>query len=215
MEQTKLMGLFWWLSVLFVVLLILSNLVAGRLIEIGGIILPSAIIIFPATYIIGDIITEIFGFKPMKKVVWSALLLNGIFIAIGIFAVSLPAPSYAENITAYNTVFGFAPRILLASAIAFFFGSISSAFVLDRMKQKMQLNQLFPRIATSTLVGQVVDTCLFIFLAFAGLLSIQTIFIMIAIQFLVKVSYEIILSPITITVIRKIYKTTTDKTIHE
>ena len=205
MEQTKMIGLFWWLSALFVVLLILSNLIAARLIEIGGLILPSAIVVFPVTYVIGDIITEIFGFKPMRTVVWAALLLNSVFIIVGLLAISLPAPFGAENIAAYDVVFGFAPRILLASMVAFFFGSITSSFVLDKMKLTKRWNKfLFSRIAVSTLVGQLFDTCLFILIAFVGLLNTQTIFIMIIVQFSVKVIYEILFSPLTIMIIKKI-----------
>lgn len=209
MEENQKNKLLWYFSMTFVVLLVLSNTIANRLITIGSLLLPSAIIIFPATYILGDVITEIFGFKTMRTLIITSLLLNCVFVGLGLIAVSLPAPSNAENIGSYSEVFSVAPRIVLASISGYFVGAITNAFIMDRMKKNVICQSLFVRIFASTVAGEFLDTCLFISIAFFGLLHIKMIIGMIVIQFIIKITYETLFSPLTLTIIKKINKQNT------
>jgi len=189
----------------FVSLLILSNMIANRLIAVGDLILPSAIIIFPLTYIIGDVVTELFGFRKAKNLIIASLILNCVFVAIGMLAVSLPTPTGATNPSAYSEVFSVAPRVALASISGFFAGSITNSFVMYKMKHKNRLQKfLFLRIFTSTVVGNFLDTCLFISVAFLGILDFGLVATMVGVHFSLKVIYETIFAPLTIMTIRKI-----------
>lgn len=189
----------------FAVLLVLSNTIANRLFVVGGILLPSAVIVFPATYIIGDVVTELFGFKYTRQMIVISLVLNCVFVLFGIISTILPAPRAAENILAYNIVFNFTPRTAIASIIAFLIGSIANAFTMEKMKQKEKIQKhLILRIMTSTILGEFADTCIFISIVFWGLLDIQSLLIMMISQFSFKVLYELIFSPITVIAIKRI-----------
>lgn len=141
MENNKDEKLYWILSLTFTVLLILSNMIANRLIEVFGMLLPSAVVIFPLTYIIGDVVTEIFGFEKARKLIIVSLLLNCIFVLFGSLAVSLPSPTDAGNVTAYKEVFNVAPRTAIASILGFFAGSIVNSFVMDKMKDEKEVQK--------------------------------------------------------------------------
>jgi len=192
------------LSMIFVVLLILANTIANRLISIGDLILPSAIIVFPLTYIIGDIVTEIYGFEKTRKLIIMSLLLNSLFVVLGVIAVSMPAPSDAKNILSYTDVFYVAPKIVIASICGFFVGSLANAFVMHKMKNHKRMKRyLFGRIFVSTIVGVFFDTCLFVIIAFVGSMNIIVITGIIITQFVMKIIYETVFSPITILIIKK------------
>ena len=205
----KKQNLLWVLSVTFCVLLVLSNIIANRLFVLCGITLPSAVIVFPITYIIGDMVTEIFGFKAMRKLIVAALLLNIVFAGFGWLATILPSGS-PWNEQAFSTVFAVAPRTAAASIIGFFVGSVSNAFVMSLLKLKAKDKrgkaELFARIVGSTVVGEAFDTVIFITLNFAFVLEWSVILGMIAAQFVVKVLYEAVVSPATVGIITAVRK---------
>jgi conserved hypothetical integral membrane protein len=200
----KKQNLLWGLSVTFCVLLVLSNIIANRLFDLFGLTLPSAVIVFPITYIIGDIVTEVFGFKITRKLIVAALLLNIVFAGFGYLASILPAVPIG-NEEAFSTVFAVAPRTAAASIIGFFVGSLANALVMTRLKNRAKNKQkktgLFARIIGSTIVGEALDTVIFITLNFAFNLPWSAIFTMIAAQFAVKVIYEAAISPVTVGII--------------
>ena len=208
MKDGKSRNLFLILNMSFAVLLVLSNTIANRLFEVGGILLPSAVIVFPATYIIGDVVTELFGFNATRRMIIISLLLNCVFVGGGIVSTLLPAPVSSDNIAAYNTVFNVAPKTAIASTLGFFFGSIVNAFIMAKMKKSTVVNKhLILRVLSSTVIGEFVDTCFFISIVFIGTLDLKTILIMIVSQFAFKVVYEALFSPITILLIRKLSAT--------
>jgi len=193
------------LNMSFAVLLVLSNIIANRLFDVGGILLPSAVIIFPATYIIGDMITELFGFAATRRMIITSLVLNCIFVGVGVISTLLPAPVASDNIVAYSMVFSVAPRTAIASIFGFFLGSIVNAYVMAKMKKSAVVNKyLVLRILSSTVVGEFVDTFFFISIVFIGTLELKAISIMIISQFVFKVVYEAVFSPITLLAIRKL-----------
>ncbi|MBR5152644.1 MAG: queuosine precursor transporter [Clostridia bacterium] len=179
-------------SILLTALYLTANLMAVRVIEVGGISLFDAgTIIFPFTYMLGDALAEIWGFPVARRVILlstAGLLLMSVFTALGIW---LPYPVYqAELVAAYDTVFGFVPRIIFASIAAFVCGELLNAFALVKIKEKTGEKRLWIRTIGSSLLGHGADTVIFVLLAFAGVSPWQDLLSMIGVQYLLKVALE-------------------------
>jgi len=188
-------------AALFVTCLITSNIIIAKQISIGGIILPAAIIIFPISYIIGDVLTEVYGYRQARRVIWLGFLCNLIAVlAIWIGKILPPAPVF-EAQTAYERILGSTPRFLLASFIAYLAGEFTNSFVLAKMKIMTKGRWLWTRTIGSTLVGQGVDTVVVLAIAFVGVLPISVLGIMIFGHWLVKSTYEVIATPLTYVVV--------------
>ena len=152
----------------FVTSLITANIVAVKLVDIAGFIVPAGIIIFPISYIVGDVLTEVYGFRQARRVIWLGFLCNLIAV-IGIVAGQyLPAAGFWDAQEAYNRILGYTPRLLLASFAAFLVGEFSNSYVLSRMKVATEGKHLWARTIGSTVVGQGLDSLIFILIAFAG-----------------------------------------------
>ena len=127
--------LFCLLTVLFTVCLIVSNLIAGKIFSIGGVVtLPAAVLLFPVTYILGDVFTEVYGFKKARNVIWTGFAMNLFAVLIYLAAVALPAPAFFEDQEAYRTVLWSTPRVLAASFTGYLVGEFSNSFVLSKLK---------------------------------------------------------------------------------
>lgn len=189
--------IFIMLACFFVTSLLVSNIIAGKLIEIFGIVLPAAVLIFPITYIFGDILTEVYGFKRSRLIIWTGFAANVFMVVIFLLTVALPYPTFWKNQSAYAAVLGFTPRILVASLIAYFFGEFSNSVILSKMKLITRGRWLWARTIGSTLIGEGIDTIFFISLAFGGLIPVPVLTTMILAQYLWKVSYEILATPLT------------------
>ena len=152
--------------------MITSNIIAVKLISVAGFILPAAIIIFPISYIIGDILTEVYGYRQARQVIWLGFLCNLIAV-IGIWLGGLlpPAPFWAGQ-AAYDAILGYVPRLLVASFVAYLVGEFSNAYVLAKMKVATEGRWLWARTISSTLVGQGLDSAVFITLAFVGTIPV-------------------------------------------
>ncbi|MBP9816943.1 MAG: queuosine precursor transporter [Candidatus Pacebacteria bacterium] len=190
-----------YLAVAFVAVLMISNTTAGKVIAIGPLAVSGALIIFPLSYILGDVLTEVYGYRAARKVVWSgfaALVLMS--LAYWIIQI-LPSAAFWENQAAYEVILGAVPRITLASMIAYFCGEFVNSYVLSRMKVWMNGKQLWMRTIASTIAGEGIDTVLFMFVAFAGVLPLAAIFILILSEYAIKVAYEVAATPITYKVI--------------
>jgi hypothetical protein len=186
---------------LFVTCLITANIIIAKQISIGGIILPAAIIIFPLSYIIGDVLTEVYGYRQARRVIWLGFLCNLIAVlAIWIGKILPPAPVF-EAQAAYERILGSTPRFLLASFVAYLAGEFTNSFVLAKMKIMTKGRWLWTRTIGSTLVGQGVDTLIVLTIAFAGVLSFPVLGIMILSHWLVKSAYEVIATPLTYVVV--------------
>ncbi len=187
--------------VLFVTCLITANIIITKQISIGGIILPAAIIIFPLSYIIGDVLTEVYGYRQARRVIWLGFLCNLIAVlAIWIGKILPPAPVF-EAQTAYERILGGTPRFLLASFVAYLAGEFANSFVLAKMKIMTKGRWLWTRTIGSTLVGQGVDTLIVLIIAFVGVLPLSVLGIMILSHWLVKSAYEVIATPLTYVVV--------------
>ncbi len=190
------------LTALFAAFAIISGVVAGKIFIIGGVSLPGSAVIFPMTYIFGDILTEVYGFQRSRRVIWIGLLCSMLAsIIFGIVALLPPAPGFDAN-AAFVRVLGQVPRIAVAGWIAFFLGEMSNSVILSLMKKATRGRFLWMRTIGSTMVGELIDTGLFFTLAFWGVLPTSLILNTIWGLYLWKVVVEVVLTPATYWVIR-------------
>jgi uncharacterized integral membrane protein (TIGR00697 family) len=182
--------------VLFVTVLVTANIIAVKLVVIAGEILPAAIIIFPVSYIIGDILTEVYGYQRARMIIWLGFLCNLLVVGVIWIAGLLPAAEFwKENEMAYETILGYGPRLLVASFAAYLVGEFANAMTLSRMKIATDGRWLWTRTIGSTVVGQMLDSMVFIGIAFAG--QVPDLWRLIWVQWFAKVIYEIAATPVT------------------
>ncbi|WP_394283384.1 queuosine precursor transporter [Frisingicoccus sp.] len=194
--------LFLIITVVYVTCLLLSNLVAGKMWAVtSNITLPAAVILFPITYIFGDIFTEVYGFKNARIIIWLGFACS--FFAVGVYmiTVGLPHPDFWTNQEAYATVLGTTPRVAAASFIGYLFGEFSNSMVLSKLKVMTGGKKLWVRTILSTLVGEGFDSVIFVTISFWGTMENATLLQMIFFQYLFKVCYEIIFTPATYAIV--------------
>lgn len=187
----------------FVAFLLISNIGAVKLIEFGPIITDGGAILFPLTYIFGDILTEVYGFKYARRAIWTAFSIMALASIIFLIVGSAPAASDWPNQGAWDSILGFVPRIVLASLCAFLVGQFLNAFVLAKLKVKYGGKKLWLRLIGSTFVGEFFDTAVFALVAFAGtgFLSGHDMAKFILQGWIFKTAVEILLLPVTYRVI--------------
>ena len=191
----------WFMIVVavFITCLITANITAVKLISLFG--LPAAIIIFPISYIIGDVLTEVYGYRQARRVIWLGFFCNFIaVIAIWIGQI-LPPASFWDGQGAYERILGYTPRLLLASFLAYLVGEFANAIVLAKMKIATGGRWLWLRTIGSTLIGQGLDSFLFIILAFVGTIPLNLLFTAVVVQWLAKSAYEAVVTPLTYVVV--------------
>lgn len=194
--------LFLIITVVYVTCLLLSNLVAGKMWAVtSNITLPAAVILFPITYIFGDIFTEVYGFKNARIIIWLGFACS--FFAVGVYMITigLPHPDFWTNQEAYATVLGTTPRVAAASFIGYLFGEFSNSMVLSKLKVMTGGKKLWVRTILSTLVGEGFDSVIFVTVSFWGTMENATLLQMIIFQYLFKVCYEIIFTPVTYAIV--------------
>ena len=199
-------SLFLYMSAAFVSCLMLSNLTAGKLISVFGIVLPAAVILFPITYVLGDIFTEVYGFKAARKIIWCGFSCNLLAVLIYVATIALPYPDYWTNQDAYETVLGTTPRIFAASLIGYLFGEFLNSAVLSKMKVATNGKWLWLRTILSSVIGEGFDTLIFITIAFYGIYEVPIIRKMIFFQYIWKLCYEAVLTPLTCFIINRVKK---------
>jgi hypothetical protein len=189
----------WFLLVvsLFVTCLISSNIIAVKLVNIFGFVLPAAIILFPISYILGDVLTEVYGYHQARRVIWLGFFCNLVAVITIWIGQILPAASFWDGQTAYARILGYTPRLLLASFLAYLVGEFTNSFVLAKMKIATQGRWLWARTIGSTLVGQGLDSLVFMTLAFVGTIPLTALTGAIVAQWLSKSAYEAIVTPLT------------------
>ncbi len=193
----KVSGWFLIVTVLFVAALIASNIIAVKLIVVADRVLPAAIIVFPLSYIIGDVLTEVYGYRQARRVIWLGFLAN-FFVVVAIWLGGLlPAASFWDGQDAYARIFGLAPRIMAASFLAYLLGEFANAYILAKIKIAMAGRLLWVRTIASTIVGQGIDSGVFITLAFVGTIPASVLIELIITQWLVKTAYEAAATPLT------------------
>lgn len=193
-------------TAIFVTCLITANIIAVKLINVFDRTLPAAIVIFPISYICGDVLTEVYGYSRARKVIWLGFFCNLITVIAIWTGQILPAASFWEGQEAYEKILGYTPRLLSASFLAYVVGEFSNAFILAKMKIATQGRWLWTRTIGSTLVGQGLDTVVFIILAFAGTIASGELVSLIFTQWVAKSLYEVVATPLTYKVVNFLKK---------
>lgn len=196
---------------MFVVVLLLSNVVAGKIMRIGFITATSATFLFPFSYIFGDVLTEVYGYARTRRIIWYGFGANLFMVFIFLITIILPYPEWWGNQEAYKIVLGIVPRIVIASLIGYCVGSFINSFIMAKMKLRMNKwdpdhKQLWMRTILSTLFGEGIDTVLFICVAFLGVLPVKVVFTMVLWQWLIKVGVEVVFTPLTYVIVNAVKK---------
>ncbi len=192
------------LGVLFCTCLILSNLMATKIFQIGPLSLSAAVIIFPVSYIINDCISEVWGFRRARLIIWLGFAMNFLLVVVAQIVMVLPDAPFWDGSEHFRYVFGLAPRIALASFMAFLAGSFMNAYVMSRMKVASKGRHFSARAILSTLAGEGIDSLIFYPLAFGGTMPWPAIPAMMLGQVALKTLYEILALPITIRVVEHV-----------
>ncbi|MBO7271889.1 MAG: queuosine precursor transporter [Bacteroidaceae bacterium] len=200
-------------TALFVTLYLVSNVMAVKVISIFNLFyFDAGTITFPFAYMLGDVLTEIWGYRTTRKIIWMTFLCNIIMVVCTQIGVWLPSVDYLDpTATAYNTIFTYVPRIVLGSLAGFLLGELSNAWLMERIKIKTKGRFLWIRTIGSSIVGYLFDTLPFVLIAFAGVLTTRDILLMIAMQYFMKLAIEVFFgTPMAYAVIvflkRKIYR---------
>jgi len=195
--------IFLLMAVLFVVCLIASNLFATKVISLWGINLPGAVLVFPLSYILNDCICEVWGFRRARLVIWMAFAMNAMVVIMGQLLVWLPAASFWDGAPHFDYMFNMAPRVVIASLLAFLVGSTLNSLVMSKKKIADKGRRFGVRAILSSIFGESADSLIFMPIAFWGT-PLKTLLWMMLAQVSFKVLYEIIVLPVTAAVVRKV-----------
>lgn len=187
-DQTALMVV----STLFVTLYLVSNIMAVKVISIFGLFyFDSGTITFPFAYMMGDVLTEIWGFREAKKVIWMTFICNVLMVVCTQIGVWLPSPDYlAATAHAYNQIFDYVPRIVIGSLVGFLLGELSNAWLMEKIKERTRGKRLWVRTVGSSAVAYLFDSLPFVLIAFLGTVTPHDLLLMIATQYGVKLLIE-------------------------
>jgi len=197
---------FMMMGIVFVVCLVVSNLFEVKILMIGPVTATAGLLLFPISYIINDCITEVWGYRKARLVIWTAFAMNFMVVGVAQLAIVLPSAPFWEGGTHFDFVFGMTPRIVAASLCAFLAGSFLNAYVMSKMKVASGGRNFSLRAIVSTLAGESVDSLIFFPIAFGGAITGQELLLMIGTQTILKSVYEIIILPVTIRVVKYVKK---------
>ena len=181
-------------TALFVTLYLVSNIMAVKVIGLFNLFyFDAGTITFPFAYMLGDVLTEVWGYRTARKVIWLTLICNILLVACTQIGVWLPSPDYlAESETAYNTIFTYVPRIVLASLTGFLFGELLNARLMEKIKLKTRGRHLWIRTIGSSAVAHIIDSLAFVLIAFAGTVSTKDLTMMVIFQYFSKLLIEVL-----------------------
>jgi len=194
------------ISVFFVSVLLISNIASSKIVDLHWFTFDGGTLLFPLSYIFGDILTEVYGYKKSRQVIWlgffAAIIMSLVLIIVG----KLPSAADWENQAAYDKILGLTPRIVVASLIAYFCGEFSNSFILAKMKIATKGRWLWTRTIGSTIVGEFFDSLIFVLIAFGGLLSTPLLITVIFSNYIFKTLVEILFTPLTYKIINFLKK---------
>jgi uncharacterized integral membrane protein (TIGR00697 family) len=193
--------LFMFAGILFATCLLISNILATKILMIGPWAAPAGVLIFPIAYILNDVITEVWGFAKARLIIWTGFAMNVLAVLFFTVGIVVPGAPFWQNQEAFATILGNTPRIVAASLSAYLVGSFLNAFVMSRMKVMTKGKGFSGRAILSTVVGESADSLIFITIAFAGIFPFGVIVTMIFTQAMLKTVYEILILPITVWVV--------------
>ena len=180
------------IAVFFTVCYIVSNIMAVKVVGVFGLFyFDAGTITFPLAYMLGDVLTEIWGYRVARKTIILAFLCNVFVVICTQIGVWLPSPDYLDvTSNAYNTIYSYVPRIVFASLTGFLLGELSNAWIMDKMKKLTNGKHLWFRTIGSSIVGYIFDTVPFVLIAFVGALTTRDILLMILSQYIIKIAIE-------------------------
>ena len=196
-------------SVLFILCYIISNLMAVKVVGFFGLFyFDAGTITFPLAYMLGDVLTEIWGYKTARKTIILAFLCNIFVVTCTQIGVWLPSPDYLDSISsAYDTVYSYVPRIVIASLTGFLLGELSNAWIMEKIKKRMKGRHLWVRTIGSSIIGYIFDTVPFVLIAFLGVLNGRDMLLMIVSQYVMKIAIETLFgTPMAYVVVRYLRK---------
>ena len=191
---------------LFIACLITANIIIVKQIAVGPFILPAAIIIFPISYILSDVLTEVYGYSQARRVIWLGFICNLFAVIAILIGQVLPAAATFEGQAAYETILGSTPRFLAASFVAYLAGEFTNSFILSKMKIATKGKWLWTRTIGSTVAGQGIDTVIALSISFAGVIAWPVLGAMMLSHWLFKCVYEIAATPLTYLVVNYLKK---------
>ncbi len=179
---------------LFVTLYLVSNVMAVKVVGLFGLMyFDAGTITFPMAYMLGDVLTEIWGYRTTRKVILLTLLCNILMVLFTQIGVWIPSPDYLEATEqAYNTIFNYVPRIVLGSLVGFLLGELSNAWCMERIKRLTKGRRLWVRTIGSSMVGYLFDSLPFVLIAFAGVVTTHDLVVMCVVQYVVKLLIEVL-----------------------
>lgn len=198
---------FMLLGVTFCVCLILANLLATKQFQLGFLNLTAGVLVFPISYVVNDCITEVWGYRRAKLIIWTGFVMNFAFVLLAWLADLIPGAPYWTNQEGFHALFGLAPRVALASFAAFLAGSFLNAYVMSRMKIHDKGKRFSLRAITSTIVGELADSLVFFPIALGGIVPKENLALMMVSQIVIKTLYEIVILPITIRIVAWLKRT--------
>ena len=201
-------------TALFVTLYLVSNVMAVKVVSIFGLFyFDAGTITFPLAYMLGDVLTEIWGYRTTRKVIILTLLCNVLMVVCTRIGVAMPSPDYlADTATAYDTIFDYVPRIVLGSLVGFLLGELSNSWCMERLKKATGGRHLWLRTIGSSMVGYLFDSLPFVLIAFAGVVTTHDLVAMIVLQYVLKLAIEVIFgTPLAYAVIGWIKRNATNK----
>jgi uncharacterized integral membrane protein (TIGR00697 family) len=182
---------------LFVASLLIGNTLAVKIIQVGSFTLPAGIVCFPIAYIVNDCLTEVYGYEKCRSAIWGGFICLSLMSLFYYCAVILPPASFWKGQQEFANFFGFAPRIALASFIAFLIGSFLNSYIMSMMKIKTGGKHLWARTIGSTIVGEGADSIVFNCVAFIGVFTFKEVLVIALSGFVLKTLYEIVMTPFT------------------
>lgn len=201
-NKTMVSMLFCHISILFTVCLIAANILETKQMVFGPLHLTGGLLIFPISYILNDVVCEVWGYRRARILIWTGFFINFLFVAVCWLCDTIPGAPYWHNDAGFHAIFGLTPRIAIASFISFIAGSFINAYVMSRMKIKSQGKRFPIRAIVSTIFGEGVDSLLFFPLALYGVIPNDELPRMMLSQIILKTIYEIIVLPLTVRVVR-------------
>jgi queuosine precursor transporter len=182
---------------IFVAVLLISNIASTKILTLWKFTFDGGTLLFPLSYIFGDILTEVYGYKKSRRVIWVGFFCAGLMSLVLMVVTALPAASDWPFQEAFKNILGLTPRIVLASLIAYFAGEFSNSYLLAKLKIKTKGKFLWFRTISSTLLGEGIDTVLFVFIAFWGILPMTLLIPILISNYIFKCGVEILFTPAT------------------
>ncbi|MFH1534090.1 MAG: queuosine precursor transporter [Nitrospirota bacterium] len=190
-----------YIAVIFVSVLLISNVASSKIVALGPFDFDGGTLLFPLSYIFGDILTEVYGYRRVRRIIWIGFVMNILMALVFIGVIALPESSIGGNGEAFKAVLGLTPRIVLASVLAYAVGEFSNSYILAKMKIWTKGKMLWARTIGSTLIGEGFDTGIFVMIAFYGILPNDLLVVIIVSNYIFKVGIEVLFTPITYVIV--------------